>query len=131
MVKKSSEKSKPASSKGSSTALPDTKASSGNSKKSDMQSDNPSTFVLAESVDITCINKLYDELTVVLRTAKAVVVDAAQLKRIDTAGLQLLCCWFLEARKNGISVKWDNTDGIFASSAALLGMTNILELNPG
>ena len=129
MVKKSSGKTKPVDPKQSPSMPTKAKISSSKAKENDTQSDDPSTYVLAESVDITCINKLYDELTVVLRNAKSVVVDAAQLKRIDTAGLQLLCCWFLEAKKNGIAVHWDNTSGIFANSAELLGMTTILELN--
>ena len=86
-------------------------------------------YTLNESVDITYINKFYEDLKKLLGSAKTIIVDTGNLKRVDTAGMQLLCCWFLEAQKKGIEVTWKNTQGTFANSAKLLGLANIMEIN--
>ena len=86
-------------------------------------------YSLSESVDITYINKFYEDLKALLGNSKSIVVDTGKLKRVDTSGLQLLCCWFLDARKKGIKVTWKNTQGTFANSAKLLGLAEIMEIN--
>jgi ABC-type transporter Mla MlaB component len=63
-----------------------------------------------------------------LNDTTAVTIDAKNVKRIDTAGLQLLCCWFLETKKKGISVVWQNTQGKFYESAMLLGLAEVMEI---
>ncbi len=85
-------------------------------------------YVLGESVDITVINKFYEELKSLLSGDCAICIDAKDVKRIDTSALQLLCSWFHEAKKKNINVSWKNIDGVFYESAKLLGVSEYLAL---
>ena len=85
-------------------------------------------YTLNESVDITTINQFYTELKNLLQQTDSVVIDAKDVKRLDTAALQLLCSWHKEAEKKNISIKWKNIDGVFFNSAKLLGVTEHLAL---
>ncbi|MGD8567883.1 MAG: STAS domain-containing protein [Gammaproteobacteria bacterium] len=85
-------------------------------------------YNLDESLDITCINQIYDELNTLLSDGKPVTIDASNVKRLDTAGVQLLCCWYLEARKKGVEVTFRNTQGVFHDSAKLLGVAEVFEI---
>jgi len=85
-------------------------------------------FVLGESVDITVINAFYEKLKPLLTDNSAVCVDAKNVKLIDTSALQLLCCWFQEAKKRNIKVTWKNIDGAFYQAAQLLGVSQHLAL---
>ena len=86
-------------------------------------------YSFAETIDISNINSFYDDLRSLLGKSKKVKIDAGKLKWIDTSGMQLLCCWFQEAKKKGVDVSWKNTDGTFMKSATLLGLADNLELN--
>jgi ABC-type transporter Mla MlaB component len=85
-------------------------------------------YALGESVDITVINKFYDELKSLLSDNRAVCIDAKDVKRIDTSALQLLCSWIQEAKNKNIKVSWKNIDGVFYQSAKLLGVSEHLAL---
>lgn len=87
-----------------------------------------SEYCLDESLDITRINQLYEELNTLLSGADTITMNAGNVKRMDTAGLQLLCCWHLEAKKKGLDVTWINTQGVFTDSAKLLGVAEIFDL---
>lgn len=83
---------------------------------------------LSESIDITCINRIYEELKYSLINSSSITIDAGNVNRIDTAGLQLLCSWYLETKKHGVNVYWQNTAGTFSDSARLLGVADILQI---
>ena len=87
------------------------------------------TYTLDESMDITRINQFYSEMSK-LHARTKVVINAGKLKRIDTSGIQLLCSWYIEAKKKGIDVSWKNQEGTLLDSANLLGLTATLELLP-
>ncbi len=86
------------------------------------------TFLLGEVIDISMVNSLYDGLRILLNEAKTVVIDARNVKRMDTAALQLLCCWYKEARARNITVSWRNIEGVFKHSSDLLGLSDELAL---
>lgn len=57
-----------------------------------------------------------------------VIIHAADVERVDTAGIQLLYAFVQEARRRGIVLEWDNPSAKLASAAELLGMLYALEL---
>lgn len=93
-----------------------------------VNNENTKEYTLGGSVDITVINHFYTELKNLLQDTQSVVIDAGDVKRLDTAALQLLCSWYKEAEKKGISIKWKNIDGVFFNSAKILGVTEHLAL---
>lgn len=89
---------------------------------------NIHTFKLGEVLDISMVNTLYDGLKLLLKEATNVVIDAKEVQRLDTAAMQLILCWYREARENNITVTWKNIDGAFRNSSDLLGMSAELSL---
>lgn len=62
------------------------------------------------------------------RNKDRVIIHAADVERVDTAGIQLLYAFVLEARRRGIILEWDHPSAKLASAAELLGMLSALEL---
>lgn len=90
--------------------------------------DQVHTFALGEVIDISEVNSLYDALKLLLNEASHVIVDASNVKRLDTAAFQLICSWYRETQTRNITVTWKNTDGVFRDSSDLLGVSSILSL---
>jgi len=85
-------------------------------------------FALGEVIDISMVNSLYDALKILLNEASQVVIDAQAVKRLDTAAMQLILCWYKETKQRNIKVTWTNTEGVFSNAAKLLGLTSELAL---
>lgn len=60
-----------------------------------------------------------------------VVIHAAQVERVDTAGIQLLYAFVREAQRRGIALEWDQPSAKLATAAELLGMRSKLEISGG
>ena len=60
-----------------------------------------------------------------------VIIHAAEVERVDTAGIQLLYAFVQEARRRGITLEWDHPSEKIAAAAELLGMLSKLELKSG
>lgn len=58
-----------------------------------------------------------------------VVIHAAEVERVDTAGIQLLYAFVREARRRGIALEWDQPSAKLAAAAELLGMRSALEIS--
>ena len=87
------------------------------------------TFKLGEVIDISMVNSLYDALKLLLNEANSVIIDAGEVKRLDTAAMQLLLSWYNESQNRNIKVTWKNAQGIFTNSAELLGLSKLLQLD--
>lgn len=85
-------------------------------------------FTLGEVLDISMVNSLYDALKLLLNEAKQVTIDAREVKRLDTAAMQLILCWYRESQAKNIEVSWQNTDGAFYDAAKMLGLAGELQL---
>jgi phospholipid transport system transporter-binding protein len=95
-------------------------------RKRDMATTDATAAVL--SLPCSCTVKdaanLKVELCRHLETADCVVVDAANLERIDTAALQLLCAFVRDREARGLKVQWRG------DSAALQEAVDLLALRP-
>lgn len=74
------------------------------------------------------VNTLHAELLAGLNSAARVRLVTAELVHVDTAALQLLCAFMLEARQRGIEVEWDTPSEALLSAARLLGVCGVLVL---
>lgn len=88
----------------------------------------PIEFVLDETIDLSSITRFYDQLNKLLGTSKPVIINSCQVKKIDTAAVQLISIWFSSATRNNIDVKWKNIDGVFFNTVKKLGLTKFLAL---
>lgn len=87
------------------------------------------TVCLNESLDIATIEPLYRQLETALAAKQsALMLDAAQVSRVDSAALQLLAVFCREARVQGYSVRWKNPSNAISRAATWLGLEDWLEL---
>jgi anti-anti-sigma regulatory factor len=88
----------------------------------------PQRIPCEESLDISTVKELHSLLVQVLAAKQPVVLEGAQVTRVDTAALQVLGAFFQDARAQEISVRWDKPSEALGRSAALLGLTELLDL---
>lgn len=87
-----------------------------------------SIITLMPEQTIRDVNALHATLMSGLRDADHIRIGAAALVQVDTAVLQLLCAFMLEARQRGVEVIWDPPSEALVSAARLLGVSGILGL---
>ena len=61
--------------------------------------------------------------------AGSIEIDAAQVERVDGAGLQALAVGIARLRKAKVTCRWGGVSPALASSAALAGLAGTLELS--
>jgi anti-anti-sigma regulatory factor len=61
--------------------------------------------------------------------AGSVEIEAAQVERVDAAGLQALVAGIARLRKAKVACRWSGVSPALASSAALAGLAAALELS--
>jgi phospholipid transport system transporter-binding protein len=94
------------------------------------QSSVTNTILFESSLDIAGADRLRQQLLVVLREQSPVVLDAANVERVDTAALQVLTAFFKDADAANITVQWKQTSGALKNAARLLGLGSSLHLEP-
>ncbi len=83
-------------------------------------------ITLGESLDISTVTDLKTELTHALDLAGPITLDPTQVERADTASLQLLVSFLLEARRAGVPVNVLPGTDAFGEAVTLLGLGEIL-----
>jgi ABC-type transporter Mla MlaB component len=81
-----------------------------------------------EVLDISAVAEFHGVLKKSLASKKSVLLDASAVERADAAALQLLTAYFQDAKRLKKSVEWDSPSDALCSSAALLGLSEILDL---
>jgi anti-anti-sigma regulatory factor len=61
--------------------------------------------------------------------AGSVEIEAAQVERVDAAGLQALAVGIARLRKAKVARRWSGVSTVLVTSAALAGLTEALELS--
>ena len=80
------------------------------------------TLTLEAVVVINNAKSLYQELNQLTRNSN-VNIDASAVEMIDTAVLQLLYAFVMQAQSSSHTVNWTNPSKEFVSRAKLLGLT--------
>jgi anti-anti-sigma regulatory factor len=90
----------------------------------------PQTTLIYCSPELTIsgAQDLYDTLQSALRAPGPVVLDATQVTRIDTAGLQMLCAFVRDAQASGMVVQWRQPSPALENAARLLNVRTCLAL---
>jgi len=81
-----------------------------------------------DSLDISIVSNLGDELKVALDSGQAIQLHASNVGKADAAALQLLCAFFLDAETHGIDVEWLEPSDALLEAASVTGLTEYLGL---
>ena len=117
---------------------PNTLGESDSSSDKDTAQSQPSTADdrnpisdLGDALTIQNAEHLRKKLEAILESAEEVLwLNTAELKSVDTAGLQLLGAFAQEARTRGKTVKWRNPPEVLVQGARRLDLEKILHLSP-
>jgi anti-anti-sigma regulatory factor len=88
----------------------------------------PLAITCEASLDISQAQALQSTLHEALAIHQPVVLETAQVERVDTAILQLLCSFIQEARAQGVAVHWHQPSPALRTAARLLDLTACLDL---
>jgi anti-anti-sigma regulatory factor len=88
----------------------------------------PTVVALGPSLTLPGIVGLKHRLEAVLASGAAVHLDGGAVTSIDTAGIQLLLAFCLEARTSDVEVTWQAASETVKRSAARLGLASSLGL---
>jgi anti-anti-sigma regulatory factor len=85
---------------------------------------------LPENLTVTHVQALHERLEALVddKQNDSIIAHAANVVRIDTAGLQLLLVARNAAKERQISWVWDQPSEVLISGARLLGMHSKLEI---
>jgi ABC-type transporter Mla MlaB component len=89
---------------------------------------SPDSFSLQAECLIADAAELKGALAQLLENTETVTLDISALRRIDTAGLQVIATFVRERASNGHAVKWAGAAPALASAAQLLGLSALLRL---
>ena len=81
---------------------------------------------LGESIDISRVGIVYDELKASLQTSSPISLDISNLTQIDGAGVQLLYAFISAARKQGLDISVSEPSVNLKSAAELLGLDHLM-----
>lgn len=84
---------------------------------------------LPESADITMVATFQETLKEALDQGSPVELDASAVTRADTAFLQLLTSFLIEASANQLPVNWGVISDSFKQAVNLLGLSNQLKIS--
>lgn len=90
------------------------------------------TFCLPQSLDISVVNETQQLMLTQLQSQQdinQVKIDAGELSRIDTAGLQLLTALVIDINRKSIDLSWLNVNDELLTCASRLGLNHLLKLN--
>ena len=90
-------------------------------------------IVCGEVMDIASMAEFRTRLMTALASKQAVELNASQVERVDTAALQVLSGFVQDAHAQQQSVHWRDPSDALCCSAALLGLSRLLNLqkDPG
>lgn len=78
------------------------------------------------ALTIPKVAAMHAELQQALESQQAIVLDAAAVEAVDTAGLQLVSVFLREAHERGVTVTWRKPSGILRAGAKRLDLEKAL-----
>ncbi|GAA5644667.1 MULTISPECIES: STAS domain-containing protein [Vibrio] len=83
-------------------------------------------YTLQSEVNIANIEQVKAQLTTSLTQGEAVELDASEVCKVDTAGMQLLLSYVLGLKQQGTEVHWKSPSDELSTVAKLLGLDSTL-----
>jgi anti-anti-sigma factor len=91
--------------------------------------ENKITINLGKNLDIRHVGTLKNQLLSSLHDEVThCILEARQIERADSAGLQLIVAFVKEAKSRGVKISWHKPSAEFIKSSTLLGMSRMINL---
>ncbi len=87
------------------------------------------TVIFDNSLDITLVAGYFEQFSQLLNEQKSIILNGADIERVDGAGLQLLAAFFKSAEFLQISVQWQGASDTLKYGAKISGLTGVLALD--
>ncbi len=87
------------------------------------------TVIFDDSLDITLVAGYFEQFSQLLNEQKSIILNGADIERVDGAGLQLLAAFFKSAELLQISVQWQGVSDSLKHGAEISGLTGVLALD--
>jgi len=82
---------------------------------------------LGEFLTIQEVGELTNSIKTIFDSGIKVTIDASDVQRLDTAGVQLLCAIAKEAREKSISIVWESKSDTMRMAIKQLGLLELFE----
>lgn len=89
-------------------------------------STDTTNFQLPESLEISRIGELTQQLSGLDGSSGGVVLDGSLVTRIDTAAMQLLLAFWRKHAESGGKIRWHAPSEALRRAACLLGMDTVI-----
>jgi len=96
-------------------------------KKKSTQKDN--NIDCGDLLDISMVNEINQKLKDSLSSGNNISINISNIERIDTAGAQMLCAFYQDAKSKNIKCEWSTPSDIFSKSIEQLGLSQHLEIS--
>ncbi|MEQ1439307.1 STAS domain-containing protein [Fontimonas sp. SYSU GA230001] len=98
------------------------------SKAGSRKSRHNPTIRLAAELGMDGMRDLHAQLLGCWESAGTVTLEAAEVQRVHGAALQLFCSFFRDRGRAGRETRWHQPTDALRSAAALLGLTELIQL---
>lgn len=99
------------------------------SKGGTRKSRQSATIELPAELGMDGMRELYAQLLASVENASAVTLEAGEVQRVHGATLQLFCSFFRDRGRAGRETRWNQPTDALRSAAALLGLTELIQLS--
>ncbi|MGF1697292.1 STAS domain-containing protein [Vibrio kyushuensis] len=82
--------------------------------------------LLGESLEISTVMDSKIQYTEWLKQSSSLRIDASQVSKVDTAGLQLLASFFMSAKQLSVTVELSNATSVLTEALETLGLTSVI-----
>jgi len=96
-------------------------------KKKPTQNDN--NVDCGDLLDISMVNEINQKLKKSLTSNGDISIDVSNIQRIDTAGAQMLCAFYQDAKSKNIKCTWEAPSDVFVKSVEQLGLAGHLDMS--
>ena len=88
-----------------------------------------STLKLPEEISIANVTEWKTKLGNLLHQPSPLILDAAELSRVDTAAIQLFAAFSTKVQKLDMQFEWESPSTALSKTAQQLGMSSALGLD--
>lgn len=82
-------------------------------------------------LDISIAENFRNDLIKAFDGNEPIEIDVSNIEHVDTSMMQLFTAFSIEAKKQLKTLEWKQPSDVFIKSANLLGLTELLGVNPG
>ena len=76
---------------------------------------------LSTNIDITSATELRQQFLTLMKEQRSITFDAAQVSKMDAAGLQLLASLVMSAKHNEVEIRWKDLSPALIKNVEILG----------